>query len=92
MNQRFYFNDCKFTLKPGQSLEHWQGGPTDEGYSFIAFVLTHHRDGMVTASQTSGGRDCDGEHRYYRDLVFDAGTWRETDTSEYDQFAQMMNY
>lgn len=93
MNSRFIFQGVKFTLKPGQSMEHCQGGPDDEGYSFRAFTLYNPlAGGPVEAHLTSGGRDCDGEHRHYRDLELINGEWIETGAEEYDQYAQLAGY
>jgi len=58
----------KITLKPGQTLTHHGGGPTDEGYFWWANEYTYKDRGvaglgwepMVKLAQHSGGRDCDG--------------------------------
>ena len=88
---RFWFNDCKFSLKPGQVLNHYQGEPTDEGFSFEAFTL-RHEFGVVTASVTTGGRDCDGTIENYYDLILTMDGWEIEKQSVYDQYAQMSNY
>lgn len=51
----------KLTLRPGQSLSHQSGGPTDEGYSWSS--ETWEYDGrQVRNSFLATGRDCDGRH------------------------------
>jgi len=97
MNKRFLFQGVKFTLSPGQVLEHSEGGPDDEGYYFRAFTLEYlsadGQTGDVVCHMVSGGRDCDGEHRHYRDLILgNNGLWDETGAEEYDQYAQLAGY
>ena len=50
---------CKITLRPGQFIEHCQGGGTDEGYSWSVYRWDY--DGSyVTRCIRWDTRDCDG--------------------------------
>lgn len=49
----------KLTLRPGQSLTAYEGGPTDEGWSYEASTYTHDGE-QVTAAYDSQALDCDG--------------------------------
>lgn len=54
-------NAVKITLKPNQALEHWQGGPHDEGWHTDAIKWWYDAEGMVIQKTTvSDGQDCDG--------------------------------
>ena len=55
----------KLTMRPDQRITTYHGGPTDEGYSFEEISYKYYEEGVVTKDTASGGRDCDGEHRYY---------------------------
>ncbi len=71
MNARFwiyYKGDCvKITLRPGQMLDVYEGGKTDEGFSHT-WTHYHHIDGTELASGIverithNQARDCDGRH------------------------------
>jgi hypothetical protein len=51
----------KLTLTPGQTLHHYQGGPTDEGWSSEATSWRLSNNGrMLRREHTSDGADCDG--------------------------------
>jgi hypothetical protein len=62
---------CKLTLRPGQSLEHYCGGPTDEGWwSHSALWALDAREGcepVLRQSTTSDGSDCDGRVSHHRE-------------------------
>ena len=65
MSARFwvFVNDswARVTLKPGQTLSHHQGNPTDEGWSSES--TTYHyaaSDSCVYRQTVTDGRDCDG--------------------------------
>ena len=91
MNARFTFNDCKFTLSPGQLLSHYKSEPTDEGYSFEGFTLDY--DGTdVTADICTGGRDCDGPIERYYELILTKDGWKELSAYQRDHYAEMMGY
>ena len=65
MNARFWEfvngDAVKLTLKPGQTLEHYQGGRTDEGWQSTATTWSLDADGrMLRREITSDGADCDG--------------------------------
>lgn len=75
MNARFWVFEgtswCKLTLRPGQSLVHYAGGPCEEGYS--REVIEWHYDGLVVTEEINyDGRDCDG--RTTRNYLFQC--WR----------------
>ena len=91
MNKRFYFDRCKFTLKPGQSLSHYKGGPDEEGYWYEEFTLSYDGE-SVTAEISSGGRDCDGRIDNYVELILMPDGWEKLDSQVYDQYAQLSNY
>lgn len=60
---------CKLTLKPGQTLSHRQGGPTDEGWSWCGQTWEYdEHEGLVKHSITTEAQDCDGRHGDYRDF------------------------
>ena len=63
MNARFwtFIHDdyVKITLRPGQSLSHYMGGPTEEGWSSEATTWRHDGN-TVTRQCTDDGCDCDG--------------------------------
>jgi len=51
----------KITLKPGQRLEHSEGGPTDEGWHCDSTAWEYPADeAAVYREWCSDGRDCDG--------------------------------
>lgn len=91
-NQRFEFQGCKFTMAPGDCVNHHKGGPTDEGHWFKAFTLYVTQEGQVTAEITAGGSDCDGAVSNYTDLSLVDGQWVRTEERVYDQFAQAAGY
>lgn len=112
----------KITLRPGQTLTHFVGGPTDEGWHMDSESWSHDGE-YIERVCISDGSDCDGrltrstvlradintlaeipckEYKtvYYpgfcRDEPVECGfsrpDWYEVDSSQYDQFAQAMNY
>jgi len=91
-NARINWDGVSITLAPGQTLNHYQAEPTDEGYSYRAQTFTHHLDGTVTCSTASGGRDCDGRLDYYSDLVWDHGRWELESRSQRDEYAEAAGY
>lgn len=62
-NARFWvYTDAgpvKLTLRPGQSLTHYVGGATDEGWSSFSSTWSHEGD-HVRREWCDDGRDCDG--------------------------------
>jgi len=67
VNARFWVlvNDgwVRLSLGVGQVLEHTEGGPHDEGYSYTGTAWKregHGREGFVDVSHTTRSRDCDG--------------------------------
>lgn len=59
-------DDVTLTLKPGQSLHHYQRGSTDEGWSSSAESWTLSSDGrLLKRENESDGRDCDGRLQRY---------------------------
>lgn len=90
-NIRFAWNGTKITLSPGQKLNHYQGGPTEEGYSWRAVEFTY--DGTsVLANCASGGRDCDGPVEQYADLILINGKWECQRAHQRDHYAEAMGY
>ena len=75
-NARFWIycngGPVKLTLKPGQTLEHCEGGRTEEGYDWTSTTWTHagdepcvyrewHREAIDCDGRLStGGADCCG--------------------------------
>jgi len=58
-----YVNDgpVKITLRPGQTLTHYQGEPDDEGWSSFTQIWEYDDVlGIVEREQISDGSDCDG--------------------------------
>lgn len=62
-NARFwvYINDshAKLTLTPGQSIHHYRGERTDEGWRSETHVWTHEGS-FIRQDWCSDGVDCDG--------------------------------
>lgn len=52
---------AKLTLQPGQSLSHWEGGPTDEGWISETTQWVHEGD-HVSRDYYCRQSDCDGRH------------------------------
>ena len=110
-NARFwvYSGDAlvKLTLKPGQSLHHCQGGPTDEGWSSSASEWTRNGQ-FIDAEHVSDGRDCDGrltQSTTLSCLVADLyarapdewapvymPAWTQDCSSQRDEYAEISNY
>lgn len=60
----------KITLKPGQSLEWCDGGPTDEGYHAVVDRWEYLSDrGVIFHSTFTRWRDCDGRGSESRQWV-----------------------
>ncbi len=52
---------ARLSLRDGETVELFEGGPTDEGSS--STWTTYRRDGdVITLSSESSGSDCDGRH------------------------------
>ena len=49
----------KITLRPGQSLTHYSGGPCEEGWSYEAETWEHDGD-YVISTWAMEAKDCDG--------------------------------
>jgi len=104
-----HINDSvvKITLAPGQTLRHFQGGPTDEGWTSSAESWTYDGAG-VTRETLDRGRDCDGLHEHggtsYAPTAFltarcDEWTdghrmpeWSHVDAYQRDHAAEAANY
>lgn len=99
-NVRFNWNNTTITMRPGQRLNHYQSGPTDEGYSYSAVTFEYMRDGSaVIAEASNGGRDCDGTHENYADLILDLTSYQSRRAGfqlegqhQRDQYAELSNY
>jgi len=65
----------KLTLRPGQSLYHWWGRPTDEGYEAEYERWTYEtlsfQPGYIRRTIERDARDCDGRHGYSSELTCD---------------------
>ena len=109
-NARFWLfvhgSPVKLTLKPGQTINHCAGGPTDEGYSYETTQLTHEID-QIKWVAGSIGRDCDGGHEHFKesscephllrdreikDYDFGFPIWSDGESSQRDQFAEAAGY
>ena len=77
----------KLTLLPGQSLTHWTGGDTDEGYSYSAETYTHDDD-RVICTQTTDSRDCDGRLDSARESACLLSELRARDMGDVDECGQ----
>lgn len=72
-NARFWIYEngdhVKLTLRPGQALNHAQGGPTDEGWFREAETFTYDAEaGLVRLERVNDGADCDGRLTHYAEL------------------------
>jgi hypothetical protein len=74
----------KLSLRPGESLEHTEGGPCDEGWSYSSAVWTHHGD-HLTLEASNCSQDCDG--RLDRSTVLVATELREYTHREWQNVA-----
>lgn len=90
-NARFTYNDCKITLKPGQTINHGQSWSTDEGYSYQAETFSYDGEN-VHLSTAHGGRDCDGPIDYFADFILIGGQFSYIESSQRDYYAESMNY
>jgi hypothetical protein len=110
-NARFW--DCvgygwvKITLRPGQQLHHSSGGPTDEGYHWVASTWEHDHD-QVRMIEASRSRDCDGRLDTYTEHVCPLAElnakpwdpspsgripkWRRVNSSQRDYAAEAAGY
>lgn len=97
----------RLTLSDGQSLHHYRGGPTDEGWSSESVRWTLD-GGIVTRETVQDGRDCDGRlTRHYVDVCpiaklasepayYDPGfkvpRWQSIDSRQRDYSAEQAGY
>lgn len=96
----------KLTLRPGQRLEHCEGGPTDEGWHLDSTAWEYAEDEPVIYREwCSDGRDCDGRLTRGGEDCCDVASleadadgevwpqWQEhRDHGVYDEFAQAAGY
>lgn len=78
-NARFWIwwnGPTKITLRPGQRLGAYRGGPTEEGY-FQEWITLYYQEGMVSCIRESEERDCDGRLDYGEDLICPVSKLRE---------------
>lgn len=110
MNARFW-TDYKgspvhITLRPGGSIELFEGGPSEEGYCYMRSLFTF--DGTQVISEwEENSRDCDGRLERYTEsrchvarlhegwidpdgLAFPA--WERVDASQRDHSAEAAGY
>lgn len=60
----------RVTLRADQSLEHCEGGPTDEGFHYAASTWWYDRDaGLLRRNYYSRSRDCDGLYEDHAEMV-----------------------
>lgn len=109
-NARFLFwwgeDFVKLTLKPGQSLSCFNGGPDEEGYNACEVTFSYENDGMIYREDETWGRDCDGNHsanyksychvNHLKAHKVESGEltpqWLHLDSSQYDQYAEIAGY
>lgn len=110
MNARFWiwWNDdwVKLTLRPGQSVSMFTGGPTDEGFACESQEYSFDAD-VVECAITTWGRDCDGRHEWLGDSSCHVTRlkdreadehgparpeWERGHSRQYDQYAEMAGY
>lgn len=97
----------KVTLRPGQSLSHYQWERTDEGWS-SEFHSWEYTDNLIRRYCVSDGRDCDGrltQEQVAECPVVDLASgysdleervrypeWTEEGRSQRDEYAEAMGY
>ena len=98
---KFHGSDVIITISPGQTLEHYQGAPDDEGWSSQCTTYELSGDGTeLVAEYIDDGQDCDGRlTRFYSSRAdafrLDNSRWPHwTDLEAYqrDQYAEAMGY
>ena len=72
----------RLRLAPGATVHHYQGGPTDEGWSSHAERYTHAGDAII-AEYVDDGRDCDG--RLTRNNIIRCALDRLTACADFDR-------
>lgn len=110
MNARFwiYYKDgvVKLTLRLGEEVSFFEGGLTDEGYSYSTTIYRHQGDRLERTIDTSS-RDCDGRfdtynkqtcsleslrscYNEYVDIMYP--DWQRVTASQRDYEAERANY
>jgi hypothetical protein len=78
-------SDVKITLEPGQSVDHWQGGPDEEGWHSCRESWELSEDGAELRREIFNcGADCDGRHENYQTAI--ASTDPATFHAGYDPY------
>ena len=85
-NARFWVWECdgwvKLTVKPGETLKHYSGGPCEEGFHYEMTAWEYDKDFGEDAPQivrhfTSESRDCDGPLEHHSVSACPIGRLRE---------------
>lgn len=87
---RFWFEDVRIAMAPGQMIRHHQHGPTDEGW--WARSLEFIAGSPVTVEIINDGRDCDGRLQTFTTLELIDGEWVRRDSSQRDYQAEAAGY
>jgi len=97
----------RVTLRAGETLSHFEGGPTDEGYSSECSEWYYDAaEGLVFCEYTSWSRDCDGPHESQSETVCPASRlalgpefdglrypdWDRIGSRQRDYFAEAAGY
>ena len=99
-NVRVNVGDAIITLKLGQSLSHYTGGPTDEGWSSHEVTWTYNAPREIAREYYSDGVDCDGRLSSCGENVWDGQelnewgypAWQDVSHSQRDYSAEAMGY
>lgn len=79
-------------LHAGSSFQYGYRQPDDEGYSFFG-IEVRWDSGHWEVSETSGGRDCDGEHTNSVEyLIGPGGQMIEERRETYDEYGQAAGF
>jgi hypothetical protein len=79
------------TLKPGATLTHVSGGPTEEGYYRCETVYAY-TDGIVYRDTYTDSRDCDGRYSMHTAEQLIDGKWERVNASQRDYSAEAAGY
>lgn len=97
-------DQAKITLRPGQSLTHYQHYKTDEGWGSETVTWSYPDDApVISRDWFTDGTDCDGRLcRGGEDecSIDDLGchndgeypSWRESGSYQHDQYAELADY
>jgi hypothetical protein len=98
MNVRFKVaRGTVLSLSPGQTLRHWKGGPTDEGFSYKETQWHYDGDHLYLQVDTDSS-DCDGPHSSHDEYIAipprsgEYPSWERISGYQRDIYAEMMGY